>query len=152
MTYGQVRSGSSSVIGDTTIVKLDPGGAAVLRAVSEGGNLYLTISDSSSKHLNAINGCGDCSSDLTDSLFLRPVFLSEGKTQQYLIIAPVNGSTYGAEYMFIVWNDGVEWNITKSPFHMYEIRRKGNHDVIVSHDGVTDVEYGFDNGLFLRKP
>lgn len=127
---------------------------AVLQITKDDNDFYILVSDTSAeyKYLNAINGCGNCYIDLSDATVVRKVNLSAQKQNEYSIIAGVNGSTFGAEYLFIVWNDGTEWNITRAPFHKFEISRIGNQDEIINYTLSNKEEtYQFEDGQFLKK-
>lgn len=124
---------------------------AVLQIENEGSDFYISIRDTSKgyKYLNAINGCGNCFIDLDSASVVQKVNLSTRK-QQYIVVAGINGSTFGAKYLFIIWNDGTEWSITRAPFHRFEIRKNGNQDYIVNHDSSDEEVYHFENGQLLK--
>lgn len=125
---------------------------AILQITNENNNFYISVRDTSNgyKYLNAINGCGNCYIHFSDTT-IRKVKLSTQKQNEYAIVADVNGSTYGAAYLFIVWNDGTEWNITRAPFHKFEIKKIGNQDEIINYTTSKKEVYHFENGQFLKK-
>ena len=73
--------------------------------------------------------------------------------QEYLIETSVIGSTYGAGSNFIIWNNGIIWNITKVNFqraHFKDIDKDGIFELIEHTTQNQKEVYSFDSGNFFK--
>jgi hypothetical protein len=135
----------------TTLLECN-GKLSTLKIINDtSSNLILSISDPLKNYIEGINGCGNCS--VTDT-FYRKIHLSKNSNcSEYAINSYVNGSTFGAEYLFILWNDSIEWNITRTPFHRFEIRdinEDGIDEIIDYTTTKNGIPYTFNNGNIIR--
>jgi len=118
-------------------------------------NLFIKIYDSGSnnpKYLQSINGCGNC--ELVDTPFVKKIQLSrKSLCSEYVLNVSVKGSTYGAVYLFIIWNNGTEWEITRMPIHRYEIKdinKDGVYEIIDFTINENGIPYYFENGSLFK--
>ena len=116
-------------------------------------SFIIRIIDTTSNYLEAINGCGDCFINLNDStgLFVKRNF-NNSNLPAFTIQAGIMASTYGAEYLFVIWQEQTwkTWNIYKVPFEKFEIRRNGNYDEIINLTPKYEEVYRFENGQLLK--
>lgn len=116
-------------------------------------NVFIEIYDtiSSNKYIQAVNGCGNCS--FTDTFVKIVRFTNDSNCREYIISPIVNNSTFGAEFLFVVWHDGVQWNTTRLPIQRYEIHdlnKDGISEIIdfsLSQEGIS---YNFNRGNLVK--
>lgn len=137
---------------NTQFYKLDGAGAYLTIKIDD-NDCYISISDTTRgfRYLHAINGCGNCFINIEDSTYFQKVSLIPGSENEFVVIAAVIGSTYGGEYLFMIWNDGNEWNISRAPFHRFGIRRTINRDEIINYLGATEEVYVFEKGQLIKQ-
>lgn len=81
--------------------------------------------------------------------------LMKNETDEFIIETYVDGSTYGAEHLVIIWNDGLYWNITAAPFQRAFLEDRNNDGIleIVEYYGSKNKKgdvYSFKDGCFER--
>jgi len=116
-------------------------------------NYVISIMDSLQGYLNSINGCGNCNIDSTDNPLIAMNF--SNSTTIFIIEAGINGSTYGATNLFIIWQDQnwKTWEIYRVPFTKYnfnDIDKDGIDEIIEYKPNQDSVIYNFNNGLLIQ--
>jgi len=110
-------------------------------------NLIISIYNSENYFLEAINGCGNC--DTTSNFIKEIKFSKNSNCNEFALSTYINNSTFGAENLFIIWNENNSWHITKTPFLRYEIKDLNNDkyfEIIDYTNENNGVPYCFDNG------
>lgn len=125
-----------------------------LLVFKDSSNLILKLVDTNNRYLYDISGCGNCDLWKEDTSYLRPKHLDKNSSSdQYVAIAPINESTYGAEYLFIFWFDGNNWNITRSNFvrfSFYDFNKDGIEEVIAYVNSKDSIIYNFSQGSWIK--
>lgn len=115
-------------------------------------NLLIKLVDSRN-NFYAIAGCGNCSLWKDNNKYFDKKKLdSNNDYPQYIAIAPVQGSTYGAEFLFVIFFNGVEWDIVRSNFVRFSFRDFNNDGIeeVVAYYGQQDSTiYNFNNGSWI---
>jgi hypothetical protein len=120
--------------------------------VDSNKNYILSILDNSSKYLSSISGCGNCFIDTSINYIVSKNLSKSNPT--IVIEAGVNGSTYGATNLFIIWQEQSwkTWEIYKAPFKQYllsDINKDGIDEVIEYKSDGDSMIYRFGNGLLI---
>lgn len=120
------------------------------------GNLLIAIFNEGD-YLWGAEGAGNSSLvNEKPNPLIRECEIISNKKKEYVLESYVNGSTYGAGNIFIIWNDGIDWQIDKTPFQRAFLEDRDGDGVLEiveyfnskTEDG--DV-YEFANGCFMKK-
>jgi hypothetical protein len=150
-----------SVSGDSTIViplqaGNEPRDNCMLVIDADGQNLIFKIMDVQKTYLYDASGCGGCElsdNDKRDNIIRKVKLDKSNKFPEFVITTPVHGSTYGAEYLFIIWHESNNWHILKTNFHRFiikDINKDGYQEIIDYSNTDTGIAYNFENGLLKR--
>ncbi|HVY76239.1 MAG TPA: hypothetical protein VG890_15525 [Puia sp.] len=121
-----------------------------------GQNLVFKVMDTQMEYLYDASGCGACelpNVDKKEDLVQKTRLDNSGKYPQFIITPSVHGSTYGAEYLFIIWHEVNNWHILKTSFHRFVIKDsngKGHREIIDYTKTSAGISYTFEKGLLRR--
>lgn len=148
---GNHKKKSKEII-DTTIFVLDK--TWKLDIVENKTKNYTAIILRDSTSISSLIGSGNTFPiKKNNEVCLDTILLNGGSMKAYLMRTYVNGSTYGAEVNYIIYQSSVYWELFQIPFDQSEIKFDTLNKelyVIKCLNGINVAEYKFSNGILIK--
>jgi hypothetical protein len=93
-------------------------------------NIYLYLYEERNTFLDLVGTIGVSNGNLpldkSDKIKLNTCSFTRKDLTEYWFEVGDKSSTYGATSIIIIWNNGLNWEFTKTPFSRFELIKNGN--------------------------